>query len=205
MLRGESNDVGGLADVLEPSTPRAARSLRGGDIAFADTIHVRDLNLADTGDELPPASGPVIVNDPDQGTQWMTPFAFPLPPASEDLSLSTKLRVLSARVRHGVRGSIEEAQDAWSQTREAPGFLERLKALWSLWHWERSDLLRAAIMGAAVFLVVATAGAFTIAGDEGAAVAFGVSASSVEVRTPRTVEQHTGRAFSASPKLRARH
>jgi hypothetical protein len=204
VVRGENSDVGGLADWLEPSTPRAARSARGGDIAFADTIHVRDLNLADTGDELPPASGPVIVNDPDQGTQWMTPFAFPLPPASQDLSLSTKLRVLSARVRHGVRGSLEEAHEAWSQTSEAPGFIERVKALWSLWQWERTDLVRAAIIGGAVFLVVATAGAFTMAGDERTAQAFGVSAPSVEVRTPRTVDQHTGRAFAASPKLRAR-
>lgn len=196
--------MGGLADLLEPpSTPRT--SPRASDIAFADTIHVRDLNLADTGDELPPASGPVIVNDPDQGTQWMTPFAFPLPPASEDVSLSTKLRILSARIRHGVRGSIEEAQDAWSQTSEARTFVERIKALLSLWQWERGDLVRAAVMGGAVFAVVATIGAFAIASDDSESTpAFGISASYDGVRVPRTADQHTGRVFSPSPTHRTR-
>lgn len=203
MLRGENNGMGGLADRLEPpSTSRAA------DIAFADTVHVRDLNLADTGDELPPPSGPVIVNDPQQGTQWMTPFAFPLPPATEHVSFSTKVRILSARIRHGVRGSIEEAQDAWSQTREAPTFFERVKALFSLWQWERGDLVRAAVMGAAVFAVVATIGGFAIAGGddpETVAVGEGVhDARAVGVRVPRTVDQHTGRAHSPSPTHRTR-
>ena len=193
--------MGGLADLLEPpSTPRTT------DIAFADTIHVRDLNLGDTGDELPPASGPVIVNDPDQGTQWMTPFAFPLPAPAEDVSLSTKLRILSARVRHGVRGSLEEAQDAWSQTSEAPTFVERVKALFSLWQWERGDLVRAAIIGGAVFVVAATIGAAAIAGGEAESPqAFGVSAAYEDgVRVPRTVDQHTGRAFNPSPAHRTR-
>lgn len=193
--------MGGLADLLEPpSTPR--RPGRTHDIAFADTIHVRDLDLTATGDELPPASGPVLVHTPEQGTQCLTPLAFPLPPASQDASLSTKLRLLTARVRHGVRGSIEEAQDAWSQTSEAPTFIERVKALWSLWQWERTDLVRAAVMGGAVFCVVATIGGVTIAsGDDGPAL--GVSASN-EVRAPRTVDQHTGRIFYPSPTLRVR-
>lgn len=195
----------GLADWLEPaSTPRT------NDIAFADTIHVRDLNLADTGDELPPASGPVIVNDGEQGTQWMTPLAFPLPPSAEDVSLSTKLRILSARVRHGVRGSLEEAQDAWSQTREAPTFVERIKVLASLWQWERGDLVRAAVIGGAVFVVAATLGGVAIAGGESeSAQAFGVSAGAHAagddgVRVPRTVDQHTGRAFGPSSTHRTR-
>jgi hypothetical protein len=203
MLRGESIDTGGLADLLEPpSTPRR-RPPPPSDIAFADTIHVRDLNLSDTGDELPPASGPLRVNDPEQGTQWMTPFAFPLPPAAEDVSLSTKLRILSARIRHGVRGSIEEAHDAWSQTSEAPTFVERVQALFSLWQWERGDLVRAALMGGAVFLVVATIGAVAIAGNDDTAQAVGISASN-EVRAPRTVDQHTGRLFLPSPSRRTR-
>ena len=194
--------MGGLADMLEPpSTPR--RPDRSHDIAFADTIHVRDLDLAATGDELPPASGPVLVHTPEQGTQCLTPLAFPLPPASQEASLSTKLRILTARVRHGVRGSIEEAQDAWSQTSEAPTFIERVKALWSLWQWERTDLVRAAVMGGAVFCVVATIGAVSIASGEDGSQALGVSASN-EVRTPRTVDQHTGRVFYPSPALRVR-
>ena len=194
--------MGGLADLLEPpSTPRRHREQKQ-DIAFADTIHVRDLELGATGDELPPASGPVLVHTPEQGTQCLTPLAFPLPPASQDASLSTKLRILTARVRHGLRGSIEETQDAWSQTSEAPTFIERVKALWSLWQWERTDLVRAGIMGGAVFCVVATIGAVSIASGEDTP-ALGVSASN-EVRTPRTVDQHTGRAFYPSPTLRAR-
>jgi hypothetical protein len=79
MLRRESDEHGGPAD-----------------IAFADTVHVRDLDLAATGDELPPVSGPVIVNDPDQGAQRMTPRTFPLPVPSQAGSRSTKLRVLPA-------------------------------------------------------------------------------------------------------------
>lgn len=201
MLRGESNEIGGLADLLEPSSSRRRGA---GDIAFADTIHVRDLDLSDTGDELPPASAPVIVHTPDQGTQCLTPFAFPLPPAAQDVSLSTKLRVLSARIRHGVRGSIEEAQDAWSQASEAPTPVERLKALWSLWQWERGDLVRAAIIGGAVFFVAATIGGVAIAGDSDAPQAFGISANN-EVRAPRTVDQqHTGRVFYPSPTRRNR-
>lgn len=210
-LREESNDVGALADLLEPSTPRpTARTPRTGDIAFADTIHVRDLDLGATGEELPPVSSPVIVNDPDQGTQWMTPFAFPLPPASQDVSFATKVRILSARVRHGLRGSIEEAHDAWSQASEARTPVDRIRALWSFWEWERSDLVRAAIMGGAVFLVVATLGAFAITGANDRSETSGVTASAsvaseTGVRAPRTVgQQHTGRAFYPSPTRRTR-
>ena len=60
-------------------------------VAFADTIRVRDRHMLEATEDASPPSGPVIVNDPDQGTQWMTPMAFPLPPASADVSLSTKL------------------------------------------------------------------------------------------------------------------
>lgn len=198
MLRGESDvEMGGLADLLEPSS-----SNRGADIAFADTIHVRDLATLDVGDEPPPPSGPVVVNDPDEGTQWMTPFAFPLPTAAaEDVSFSTKLRILAARVRHGVRGSLEELGEVWSQTSDAPSFVERVKALVSFWQWERTDLVRAAIIGGAVFVVVATAGALALEAGEnrpGAGIASG------EVRAPRTVDQHTGRVFYPSPALRNR-
>jgi len=203
---GDSDDVDdGLADLLEPP-----RTPRVGELAFADTIHVRDLPLNDTGEhELPPASGPVIVNDPDQGTQWMTPFAFPLPPAAEQVSLSTKLRILSARIRHGLRGSVEEAREAWSQTNDAPSPVERVKALWSLWQWESGDLVRAAVIGGAVFLVVATIGALALgASDDGDRTASGSGITAVdasgEVRAPRTVDQHTGRVFYPSPSLRTR-
>lgn len=167
-IGGSVGHVRGLADLLEPDASRA------GDIAFADTIHIRDLAL---DDELPPPpSGPVIVNDPDQGTQWMTPFAFPLPPASHDASLATKLRVLAARVRHAVRGALEQ---------------------WSLWEWERADVVRAGAIGLAVFALAATIGAVALAHDDGSAS--GGAATGV-VRGPRTVEQHTGRVFAARMK-----
>ena len=81
-------EIGGLADVLEPP------SSRGGDIAYADTVHVRDLARIDAGDELPPPSGPVIVNDPDQGSKWMMPFAFP---SSSDSKLPRARRRLGLR------------------------------------------------------------------------------------------------------------
>jgi hypothetical protein len=198
MLHGERNVSEGLADFLEPRTPRT------GELAFADTIHIDDLDLGGTGEDLSPASHPVFVNDPSQSTQWMTPFAFPLPSSAQEVSFSTKLRVLHSRILHFVRGWVEEANDAWSQTQGAASFPERVKALWSLWQWERGDLVRAALMGSAVFFVVATLGAIAMAsGDEPAAQAFGVLPSN-EVRAPRTVDQHTGRAFHASPALRER-
>lgn len=191
------DDGHGLADLLEPDSSRAAR-----DIAFADTIYIRDLD----DDLAPPPSGPVIVNDPDQGTQWMTPFAFPLPAASEDVSLSTKLRVLAARLRHGLRGSIEELKELWTHTTElvdanggtpALTVARRLRALWSLWEWERGDIVRAGTIGLAVFALAATIGAIAL--DPGDA-APSAQAASGAVRGPRTVDQHTGRVIAVRVK-----
>ncbi len=208
-----AGDLRGLADLLEPDSSRACASP---DIAFADTIHVRDLD-----DELaPPPSGPVIVNDPDQGTQWMTPFAFPLPAASEDVSLPTRLRVLAARIRHGVRGSLEELRELWSHTTDlvdpresrALTIARRVRALWSFWEWERGDIARAGAIGLAVFAFAAVLGAVALDRTDSGLAATAASphegrgpeatgnGATGPVRQPRTVEQHTPRVHAARVK-----
>jgi hypothetical protein len=170
-----------LAELLEPdSTPT-------GDMAFAPTMHVRDLL-----DEAPPPSGPIIVSEPGGHTQCMTPFAFPLPPASEDAPVSTKMRVGFARLRHTVRRSIDEIRELWAGTSEVAGpsnVLQRARVLWSFWEWDRTDLVRAAVIGTAVFVAVATAGGISVIASR--------SVGTGEVRDARTLDQHTGKAGPA--------
>ncbi len=196
------DDMRGLADLLEPESSPATPAP---DLAFADTIHVRDLD----DDPAPPASGPVIVKDPEQGTQCMTPFAFPLPAAAEDVSLATRLRVLAARVRHGLRGSLEELKELWTHTNalvEGPTdgraltVARRLRALWSLWEWERADVVRAGTIGLAVFALAAAIGAVALDRGDGATASAAASDAEWLVRKPHTVEQHTGRSFPVRMK-----
>lgn len=194
--KSEAPELGGLADLLEPEASAPAP-----DFAFADTIHVRDL-----GDEIaPPPSGPVIVNDPNQGTQCLTPLAFPLPPASENVSFSTRLRALAARTRHQLRAAFEELEELWSEAGDvvddegsgrALGVVRRLRAVWSFWEWERGDIARAAAIGCAVFAVAAVGGAVVLDAESGV-----TAAASGVVRAPHTVQmQHTGRLLPARMK-----
>ena len=68
--------------------------------------------------------------------------------------------------------------------------LERLRALWSFFEWDRTDLVRAALIGAAVFAVAATAGASALERTTAAP----------EVRATRTLDQHTGHEGRSRPK-----
>lgn len=232
----ESDDsarFGGLADVLEPD-PDAVTSMRRldaasvahlrraslrshsappisvrtpapeqvQDFAFADTVFAKEL----PGDEAPP-SGPIFVNDPMGHTQCVTPLAFPLPPAGDDLDFATRMRVLLAHLRHGVRHSREEMHELWAGTAEIvngegaapenassmPLVLRRIAALWSCFQWSRADLTRAAVIGLAVFVAAAALGAATM--DLG-----GRSAAGSEVRAGRTLEQHTGKKIAVHGK-----
>jgi len=185
---GADHKEEGLADVLEPQ-----------DLSFAPTVHIRDLSEDDTN---PPASNPVFVRTPADGTQCITPFAYPLPDAIGDLSMSTKARVLHARVRHGIRGAFEELGELWAQTANVPGgFLGRVRALWSFWQWDRSDVVNAGVIALVVFTVVAVIGTLGVVLPD-AQPSAGVTAS--EVRAPRTVDQHTGRVFLAITKFQKR-
>jgi hypothetical protein len=212
----ESNDsesFGGLADVLEPDAD-AITSLRGvpaasvrhpslrtvapaqvQDFAFADTVYANEL----PDDGPPPPSGPIFVQDPMGHTQCVTPLAFPLPVAADDVSLPTRLRNLLAHARHAFRRSADEMGGLWADTdamvdrsRAGTGrHLRRVLALWSIFHWSRADLTRAAMIGLAVFVTAATLGAATLGGgDEAAAAAAGDG-----VRGQRTLDQHTGKNF----------
>jgi hypothetical protein len=169
-----------LAELLEPDS---AHDQGTGDMAFAPTIHVREIL-----EDAPPPSGPIIVSDAMGQTQHMTPLAFPLPPASEDAPVSTKMRVGVSRVRHAFQRSFDELSELWASTGDG-SFMERARMLWSFWEWERTDLVRAGLIGAAVFLVVATAGA--------SVVATRTAGASAEVRAPRTLDQHTGKGGPA--------
>lgn len=186
----DSDELGGLAEVLEPGPGFPVAPLPLHDIAFADTVIARELL-----DEPPPPSRPILVHEPGGQTQCVTPLAFPVPEAMADASIETRMRV-------SMRRSIDEMREAWEATAElalpelggkppspASIFLKRLVAVFSSWEWDTADWTRAVIIGSAVFLVAGTIGV--------SAMDFGPSAgasSSAEVRAPRTLEQHTGRA-----------
>jgi hypothetical protein len=217
----ESDDAGsfgGLADVLEPDADaitslrrmpaasirhaslRAVAPAETQDFAFADTVHASE--LADDGP--PPPSGPIFVQDGRGNTQCVTPLAFRLPMPADDVNLATRLRILLAHARHAIRGSIDEMRGLWAETdvlvepTEAGGaarHLRRVLALWSFFHWNRTDLTRAAIIGLAVFITAATLGATTM--DIGASSS---ATSSSEVRARRTLDQHTGKNFVVRSK-----
>lgn len=66
----------------------------------------------------------------------------------------------------------------------------RLRALWAFFEWDRSDLIRAALIGAVVFAAAATTGASALER----------TTASPEVRATRTLDQHTGHHESPRPK-----
>lgn len=214
-----------LADVLEPdpddeptraSAPPSPMNSQGAvpvsirapqqvqDFAFAETVSAREI-----GEDSNPST-PIFFDDVAAATQHcVTPLAFPLPPAADDVDLRTRLRVGSAHVRHGLRGSIEDMSDLWRGAgeiveaelmegfRRPPAtalglFLRRVRAAWSCFTWTSSDLARVALIFSGVFLVGVTAVLTTRANNDDA-TATASSDASTEVRAPRTVEQHTGR------------
>jgi hypothetical protein len=215
----DSASFGGLADVLEPDAeavtsmrgmsiasvrepaPRSSRSpapIQIQDFAFADTVVASDL-----GDEPPPPSGPIYVHDPlgVGDSHCLTPLAFPLPPAAQDVEFGTRLRVLSAHMRHTVRRSLEETRELWADTAEmvdtsSPGaFMQvrRVLALWSCFQWSRADFTRAAMIGLAVFITAGAIGATTMGFGDGESRTTLAAASGSEVRPGRTLDQHTGK------------
>lgn len=172
------------------------------DFAFADTVIVGEL----AAEEAAPASGPIFVNDPGGDPQCLTPLAFPVPEPIPSADLASRLRAFSARTRNTMRGTLLEMREAWDATAETafdpmsgmspPSplgfFARRVVALWTSWQWDRADVVRAAIIGTAVFAIAAALGASAVAGDP----ASGAS----EVREGRTLDQHTGRAVVVHAK-----
>jgi hypothetical protein len=164
------------------------------DFAFADTVFAKEL----PDDEPPPPSGGIYVNDSMGNTQCVTPLAFRLPDAGEDVDLTTRLRVALAHVRHAFRGSLDEMREVWAGTADmveggaAGSRFDRVLAMWSCFQWSRADLTRAAMIGLAVFVTAGAIGAVTLDLDEGTASA-AAAASSTGVRPVRTIDQHTGK------------
>lgn len=213
---GPHADVGGLADLLEPTTP-LARSVRVRvpaqlqDFAFADTVSTRGLPHEEA---TPPSSGPIFVNDVHGTTQCVTPFGFSLPPAFRQHQLESSSRVRSTGLRDTFRKSLEETRDMWARTAtivvvdggRAGGlrcFFHRLLTLWSFWQWGPADLARAAAIGLAVFVVTALVGATAIdPAPVARATALGNQAAdhASEVRQTRTLDQHTGHKQLARTK-----
>lgn len=173
--------LSGLADVLEPeSCAHAIPVVSSHEWAFADTVSLHLL----PADEPAPLSRPIIVHDPLGVTaeQQLLPRAFPPPAAAAPLA---------ARARDALQASIDEARELWAGTAEMvnarPGAItlfRRARAMWSFWEWGHTDILRAAMIGVAVFLAAACVGASVF----GAGTA---QASSREARAARTADDHT--------------
>lgn len=209
----------GLAGVLEPDSEddpttsvsmKRARPPVAPPVSIRAPVQVQDFAFADTvfAKELPEDDGPpnlpIFFDDVRSNSQCVTPLAFPLPEVAADVDLATRRRVFFAHVRHGLRRSLEEMRELWGSTAdivhgETAGehglprasafgfFVRRLLALWSCFQWSRADLLRAGMIGVAVFLVAGAAFAATT--DLGSTSAAG----GTEVRSARTLDQHTAR------------
>ena len=151
------SSVHGLADVLEPSgrggeSPMTLTRPGRVDFAFADTVHTNEL----LDDELPPASGPMIVKD-STGHRRMNPLAFPPPAPREPREVRDP--GVTSRAKSALDESVHEMKELWASTDgEDMGVVDRLRTVWSFWEWDRTDMVRAAIIGIAVFLAVATIG-----------------------------------------------
>lgn len=191
---------GTLAPVSVRSAHAQVAPVQVQDFAFADTVFAREL------EEPAPSSGPIFVNDPigASSPQLVTPLAFPMPDPQQ-MQMAAEVD-LAARLKHSVRGTILEMREAWEATAfttvdasepppsPASFFVRRVVAMCSSWQWDRADVVRAAVIGTAVFVVAAAIGAVAVQSSPSAASA------DAEVRARHTLEQHTGRAIVVHAK-----
>ena len=149
------------------------------DFAFADTVVAADL------DEAIPPSGIVISNEAGHAHCVTALRSYPLP-VDDRPTLTTRLRHVCARMRHGVKASHAEMNALWSATaclehvhdghgaivREEDPFARaatvgrRVRTFFSFFEWDRADLLRAAWIGLVVVVAAATVGAFALQNDD---------------------------------------
>jgi hypothetical protein len=98
----------------------------------------------------------------------MLPVAYP-PASPTDPGVATRMRFAWARFRHDV----EDMHQLWDATASPDrvqdhsmatpsGFARRVRTLFSFFEWDRADLLRAAWIGLAVLVFVATLGAIVV-------------------------------------------
>jgi hypothetical protein len=151
----------------------------------------------------------------------VTPLAFPLP--DDEDALPTNVRGNAATTMSGTaqsagmwRRSVDEMRELWAGTSEVTGefptagplsrlvlSVQRLRVLWSFWHWEKSDVLRASMIGMAVFAAVAAVGAVAVVPQSPPSTSASSAGPAAEVRVARTVvDQHTVRVGGVRRKGR---
>lgn len=128
------------------------------DFAFADTVMVPDLPL-----DVMPASH----RNPELPYEM---YAEPPPPVSlrraqAKADLGAHLRLAWARMEDGVKSSREEMNLLWDATAETDARApvgRRLRTFFSFFEWQRDDVLRAAWIGFAMLVVLATLAAVAL-------------------------------------------
>lgn len=137
----------------------------------------------------PPVSGPQLrETDPWTGQLYetrphyprQTALTGPPPPPSlpPNAGPVTMARTVFHRAKHELDSNRHDLKDLWKATydeaeavrlanEEDPfvrlaGKLRRVRALLAFFEWDRADLMRAAWIGVAVFVIVATVGAFAL-------------------------------------------
>jgi hypothetical protein len=143
------------------------------DFAFADTV-VASGDL----EEVAPPSGVIVADG--AGQPMLVPLAYT--PHDVPAVMAPPPMGLWERLRHGVMAMREELNQLWTATacleeihdgngvviRDEDPFVRaatvgrRVRRLFSFFEWDRADLLRAAWIGLAVFVLVATVGAICL-------------------------------------------
>ena len=124
---------------------------------------------------------PRFTTHPTTGFTRQTALTGPPPPPSSvppNAGIVTTARHAYKRAKTEIDSSRHEMQALWSATQDhaeairlaneedpfvrLAGHLRRVRALWSFFEWDRADLMRATWIGVAVFVIVATVGAFAL-------------------------------------------
>ena len=129
------------------------------DFAFADTVMVPDLPLDVMPAGCSEAEPPYAVHEEPPPP----PASFRRAQASADLG--EHLRLAWARMEHGVKSSREEMNLLWDATAETDARApvgRRLRTFFSFFEWQRDDVLRAAWIGFAMLVLLATLAAVAL-------------------------------------------
>jgi hypothetical protein len=134
----------------------------------------------------PPSQPPPPSMRPPQSQPPADPWAYHSQPGSVPPQMQSQMMAqmpghqpgLVTSVRGAYQRSTTEMKVLWTATEDASdprlapseedpfvrlaGHLSRMRTLWSFFEWDREDVMRAAWIGVAVFVVVATVGAFAL-------------------------------------------
>jgi len=162
--------VGSIAMPRRQLAPHAVAPLleRSGEVSLVSgEVSLEDFAFADTVPDLPLDVMPASCGDPE------LPYGMdeaPTPPMSfrrvqAKADLGAHLRLAWARVEHGVKSSREEMTLLWDATAETDARApvgRRLRTFFSFFEWQRDDVLRAAWIGFAMLVVIATLAAVAL-------------------------------------------